>query len=93
MSKTPVLIDEVALIIEELSVEHADAFRNVFKTTATEDPDIITDLNKHFRGTLASLPVCTIDARDCLMDNVSKGTWKTYFADHVVRLIVRHQRV
>lgn len=81
------LTDSVAGLIREISPAHADDFQNNFKG---KEPSI-DELNKHFRVELSTLPVDTIDARECLMSDISEDTWLNYFSNHVVEPITKYK--
>lgn len=81
------LVDQVTDLLHESSPAHADDFSKSYEGKSGS----IEDLNKYFRVELSSLPVDTIDARECLVSDISENTWLGYFGDHVVRPITKHK--
>ena len=81
------LVTKVASMIRGVSPDHAKDFENNFKGKDGS----IEELNKHFRIELSSLPVDTIDARECLINDISEQTWLGYFGNHVVRPITKYK--
>lgn len=81
------LVDRVTDVLGEVSPEHAEDFKKNFNGKK----GTLEELNKHFRVELSTLPVDTIDARECLINDISENTWLNYFSDHVVRPITKYK--
>lgn len=87
------LIRDVHKVIDEHSSKHAEYFLDTFKSTARNDNSLIDDLNRYFNMQLSLLPCDTLEARECLLADISAGRWLSYFSSHIVSLLVRFQRV
>lgn len=83
------LVADVTELIREVSPAHAEDFHQSFEGKE----GTIEELNKHFRVELSTLPVDTIDARECLVNDISEDRWLGYFSDHVVRPITKYKSV
>lgn len=81
------LVSKVADALGDVSPAHKKDFEESFKGKK----GTIEELNKHFRVELSTLPVDTIDARECLISDISEKTWLNYFSNHVVRPITKHK--
>lgn len=83
------LTERVSDLLREISPAHAVDFEDGYEGKDNS----IEDLNKHFRLELASLPVDTIDERECLISDISEKRWLDYFGDHVARTICKHKEL
>lgn len=87
------LITGVYRVIRDRSEKHGEHFLNTFKSTARKEADLVDDLNRYFNMELSLLPTDTLEARECLLSDISGNRWLSYFTSHVVTLLVRFQRV
>ena len=82
------LSERVSDLLREISPAHADDFDSNYREEETID-----GMNRHFRVELSSLPVDTVDERECLLSDISEKRWLDYFGDHVARTICKHKEL
>lgn len=82
-----------AAVVELLASGNPSAatrFTRAFHSNAASEKDEIRDLNRFWRDQLVVLPVSTISARTCLVDEITPRDWLRHFRSLVLPTIVQH---
>lgn len=83
----------VSAVIDMLADKNPNAatrFTQKFRDSSTDDQGAVVALNRFWRDQLMSLPVSTISARTCLVDEMAPQDWLRHFNRLVLPVIVAH---
>lgn len=75
------------------STSAADKWARKFPSTAADDVDVAVqqrNVNAFWRLQLGRLSIDTINARECLSDEVCPATWLKDFGHYVVPVLLAH---
>lgn len=75
-------------VLDHAHHQNRDVYARILDTIPSKDMDI-RGINQYLRLVLADAPVCTINERECLMDNLSERVWMEYFVDTVYPTLVK----
>lgn len=75
-------------VLEHANKNNREVYARLVDTIPSRDMNL-REINQYLRLVLADAPVCTINERECLMDNLSDGVWMEYFIDTVYPTLVK----
>lgn len=81
----------VSAVIEMLADKNPNAatrFTQQYRDKSKGEQEAIVDLNRFWRDQLMALPVSTISARTCLVDEMAPQDWLRHFNRLVLPVIV-----
>jgi hypothetical protein len=89
LSKTDSLVQVVSNMLQDRDPAAASRFETKFSQRPDNQHDELIELNRFWRGELASLPVSTISERECLIDLIDPKDWVHHFGQQVMPTVVR----